>query len=618
MLAAVALALSVALVVPQGTAQAAQASESVITAISPGTDTVGGTPMVPTSVISTSGGLPGGMSDYLPGLLWNGGGDVANSMMLDAFDQVTNGGTKLTNTGHGFQTGRSFCEFSVDMADTDWGLSVPRVVTWTVTSYGKTVGTTQSYCEGRPVPKETVTCYDPSWSSGPLRIVLPSQAGNNGTLVNACAGASATAVPIMYTVDPSSGTAITTTATDGGQWVNPQYRDLLASVMVVSVSKTCKNASTGATSTVQVDGQPGTGTVPNAVCPPGTYPISQRIWAHPQGLSNVGQDLGTTSLAPGAFDQYGDCLGPQLACALSVWIDGVKCAFLLVDCDKWADPDQVSPDRVECRWGNYLMPASDCNVLKNCYGVPIDSVGVGQAGDPTQCGINPNGRPSDPPEHVSGGKIVDPDDPGDEPSDEPSDDPTDDPTGPSQPQPTIIVTVKPTINVTVQPTINVNVPQPTVNVTVNAPNQGPVDIPQGRDGSECWPTGSAKYNPLDWAYTPMHCAMSKLLMPTPGKGAALLDDLGEDQPFKGWTDAIGDMAGSFGVSAGGCQGPPLNLGYPFHKTLYPASACDEPMATVAKISRAGTGAVLIIGGLWSAVAAILQGIGYNVRSGSDD
>lgn len=130
-------------------------------------------------------------------------------------------------------------------------------------------------------------------------------------------------------------------------------------------------------------------------------------------------------------------------------------------------------------------------------------------------------------------------------------------------------------------------------------------------------SSEVQWNPVDWAYKPMKCALSSALdgalSPTPGKvgdaGDAIGDALGK--PLKGWTDAVGSYSSAFSVTApADCKGPAMVLPEPFNRTLYPASSCSEPAATLALVSKVGTGAVLIVSGLLACVRLLAAGLGY--------
>lgn len=150
---------------------------------------------------------------------------------------------------------------------------------------------------------------------------------------------------------------------------------------------------------------------------------------------------------------------------------------------------------------------------------------------------------------------------------------------------------------------------------------GPVDIPQG-EGSDCWSSSSAGWNPLAWVYTPANCLLKKATTPTPGKLGQAGDEIGDALDglrFSAWTDALGDLGGAFQVDSFDCKGPAMSLGYPFNRTFYPASSCTEPMAGLAAISRIGTAALLIVTGAWSCLRLLASGIGYGgIASGGGD
>lgn len=137
-------------------------------------------------------------------------------------------------------------------------------------------------------------------------------------------------------------------------------------------------------------------------------------------------------------------------------------------------------------------------------------------------------------------------------------------------------------------------------------------------------SSTVEWNPVDWAYKPMKCALDagidRMLAPTPGKVGEVGDAMGDalGKPLKGWTDAAGSYSAAFTVAPAGCQGPALVLPEPINQTFYPASSCAEPAATLALVSKAGTGALLVVTGLWSCVRLLSSGLGYGGVSGGGE
>lgn len=116
----------------------------------------------------------------------------------------------------------------------------------------------------------------------------------------------------------------------------------------------------------------------------------------------------------------------------------------------------------------------------------------------------------------------------------------------------------------------------------------PVQNPSG--DRQCWPTGWAAFNPFEWVFQPVRCALEWAFVPreaklvqvqTAIKLAATNSRPGEMvQSISGWADAVND------IDPSGCAGPAVNLNlmgivYSGH----PLSACAEPAATLAWWSK---------------------------------
>lgn len=208
--------------------------------------------------------------------------------------------------------------------------------------------------------------------------------------------------------------------------------------------------------------------------------------------------------------------------------------------------------RLQCKWGPYNMPMAACSMLERAY----------QPSGAPMTDENIDGDPSTPPAPnpaPSGGGV-----------------PTEVPIPPDVPEPT-----------------------------------DEVQIP---GGSGCWPSGTAKWNPLEWVMRPVQCALSWAFIPDGGLdvytdrfGAAWgSSDVGT------WVSEVGGSASTLGAGVGGvggCGGPQwtITLGgrdYPFR----PLDACNEPMSSIAPFVKAAVAAVVVLAGVRAVMRPITRSL----------
>jgi hypothetical protein len=85
-------------------------------------------------------------------------------------------------------------------------------------------------------------------------------------------------------------------------------------------------------------------------------------------------------------------------------------------------------------------------------------------------------------------------------------------------------------------------PAPTLVVPIDGGDGdrgGPAGIIDGDDEEACWPDGWGWFNPAEWVYRPVKCAMTWAFVPPDGSIQAeweeLRDELAENVPFA-WVD----------------------------------------------------------------------------------
>lgn len=374
---------------------------------------------------------------------------------------------------------------------------------------------------------------------------------------------------------------------DADVWTNPAG-DLWKNT-VITTEVICKNGA-GQTATVSKTGPAGTGLAPVVSCPAGYVPDS--------GSTSVGTDFLTApkkteewSITPTVREAYPDCIGWQSAgCKLMIQLDGVECGPGNPACHNWEEIWRLQPSRVKCKWGPYDMDISHCLPLRNAY-------------------ISENGTVTDPKRSPLAAPI------------------SVDPFG--KPLPDTLQNPDP--NYTPAPTTTA--PGGT---TGSDPFATPVPIPPGTStppgtytppttstsDTNCWPGGTAAFNPLEWVLMPVKCALSWAFVPSQATAQAQMTRIQTSLGKVGVVGAIGTVTTSIqtvGAAAGsgsGCTGPTFHFDFDsVHQELQPFNACAEPVATMAAVSNAFTTVVVIVMGLLGVVRALGSSVGFNFTMG---
>lgn len=368
-----------------------------------------------------------------------------------------------------------------------------------------------------------------------------------------------------------------------GFWVNPNVDSWKTSTITTNL--TCKN-SAGATVTVSKTAPAGTGLAPVVSCPAGYVPDS--------GNTMLGNDFLTAptkteewSITPAVREAYPDCIGWQSAgCKLMIQLDGVECNPGNPACLNWEEIWRVQPSRVKCKWGPYDMDISHCLPLRNAY--------IGENGtvtDPKRSpkaapvAVDPFGRPLD-------DKLQNPD--------------------PEVPT----ATTPETGSNPLPPTVGI----PPVTGTPPVTTYTPPEVQTG--DANCWPGGSAAFNPLEWVLMPVKCALQWAFVPRQATAEAQMTRIQNNLGKVGVVGAIGTVTTSIntvGAAAGngsGCTGPTFHFDFDaVHQELQPFNACAEPVATMAAVSNAFTTVVVIVMGLLGVVRALGSSVGFNFTMG---
>jgi hypothetical protein len=190
----------------------------------------------------------------------------------------------------------------------------------------------------------------------------------------------------------------------------------------------------------------------------------------------------------------------------------------------------------------------------------------------------------------------------------------------NDPGPSSTATPTASASATTQPTTQAlptsgNNPDPKTG-TQTTGTDGPAPDPGDSGGSNCmgqfW-----SWNPVNWVYVPIKCALKWAFIPDAATLTSLEDQVSGDingSSVSPWFGAVGPLFTGLGGSAGGCAGPAVT--FPMTSTtVHPFDACSSPMSTVASISYAFTSvAVIVLGGL-AGLRAVGMGFGFNVGFG---
>lgn len=293
------------------------------------------------------------------------------------------------------------------------------------------------------------------------------------------------------------------------------------------------------------------------------------------GAGNLAKSVDVAAKFPGRTDfrnvwsvdadpapLYPDC-DPTMGvgCVLAVWVDGTACLVGDARCLDW---QSHSASRLQCKWGSYSVPLAKCDMLERAY----------QTGGASITDENVDGNPS---------------------------------TGTGS---------SPGTGTGSFPT---EAPIPS---DVPAPAPGTPGTSTGGPG--CWPTGSARWNPLEWVQLPVQCALSWAFIPDAGVQPSL-DRFGaawDGSDIGVWVSDVSGAGSDLGAAVGandGCAGPvwTIPLGgqdYAFR----PLDACTAPMSTIAPFVKAGVGALVVLAGIRAVARPITSSLSLPGVPGSRD
>lgn len=252
---------------------------------------------------------------------------------------------------------------------------------------------------------------------------------------------------------------------------------------------------------------------------------------------------------------------PGSGCVLSVELDGKPCEAGNVECENWAELQRNDPTntRLKCRFGPYTLPMSACNLLEGAYwpgGAPATDANTDGNPD-TRSNLDPNGNPVAPPAPVTSGQPV--------------------PGGAGQTAPDASTQQK-----------------------------------------NCFPTGWAALNPVEWVMKPVGCALESAFVPSPQvmqtqttRIDTRFKTVGFQRVATSWLSTFESVGGG-----SGCSGPTITFSMRgVNQSLQPFSACAAPMSTVAGVSYAVSSIFIVLFGGLGIMRAIGAGFGFNFTMG---
>jgi len=382
---------------------------------------------------------------------------------------------------------------------------------------------------------------------------------------------------------------------DAVRVVNPNFDDTVVPEGLkesVTAETQCTNdagESQTVTKTVQ-----GTTVMPLAPCPAGYVP-TRTDWV---GKNNGASEWlgGLETKTPAA---YPNC--PPGKCTRVIMVDNQPCDAYRPECYDWMNTEP--PARVRCEFGPYTMPIAECEDLEHTHKTPW---GVAPE-------IGPDGKPEWVPARPDGTidvTRIDTDPGNDEPF----------PDNPKYRPPTrdTVVSAPPQNSTT-------PVPTPTPTPQPDPPGQpgsgDPVPNPPGGPPDYENPTQScmgqmASWNPLDWVFTPVKCALTWAFVPKNGAGRDAMIRFRQNFTDSGigpWL-AVPPLLFDDLPEGSGCQGPPLTMPASLGgKTYYPLNACSDPMAKYANMSRSLITVVVVFYGMFSVVNSLTTSLtGYRM------
>lgn len=299
-----------------------------------------------------------------------------------------------------------------------------------------------------------------------------------------------------------------------------------------------------------VRGEPGTVLIPSCEQEFGEGWIPNRI------ERESGPDYGTkvpdfdVVVDPTLYTEYPDCFSNgALTCVVTVWVDGTPCTPDRAVCAEWWSINKDDPHNVACRFGPYRVTKNECRQLRNSY-----KTGTRTDTETTPDGdVRPKPVPGPGPGPGPGTEVFPPEGPN------PQNPPTD--------------------------------PDPEVD-------------PNSRSCfADAW-----SWNPVDWVYVPVKCALIWAFVP---KNPPSFSNVSVTIP-PGWVPELPSVSGSCGpltMPAISIPGVGMVGGTAFVNT------CEAPWTTIRTVTFYGLGALAFVVLAHRLFSGLMTAAGMGVEQG---
>lgn len=155
------------------------------------------------------------------------------------------------------------------------------------------------------------------------------------------------------------------TATRYTEWINPDLGIDAIDDTKITTSWDCRKENGSIFTLTRT--VPKTAALPLPQCPMGSF-LSKHETKATDAAGGNPRTIDAGQEDPTAAAKYPLCLtGNSSGCALSVDLDGQPCTTTRPDCQNWPAVAGISPSRVQCKYGTYVAPVTDCYAISNGY-----------------------------------------------------------------------------------------------------------------------------------------------------------------------------------------------------------------------------------------------------------
>jgi hypothetical protein len=138
------------------------------------------------------------------------------------------------------------------------------------------------------------------------------------------------------------------------------------------------------------------------------------------------------------------------------------------------------------------------------------------------------------------------------------------------------------------------------------------------DEAECFPSGWAALNPVEWVLKPVKCALVWAFVPPPTFTDGLVNSAGgawsSSGPGRFWDGIFPVWTAIAGVNTAGCAGPTANFHIvSFNVSFAPFNACDGVGRQVAAIVKVCLTVSVFMGALIVMLKNVASALGWQVH-----